>query len=61
VTPAGRQRMTGKRDAVDADRIRELADGLPVGLQLVGERFDDRTLLRLGRCVERGSGGPAAG
>jgi len=37
------------------------ADGLPVGLQLVGERFDDRTLLRLGRCVERGSGGPAAG
>ena len=29
------------------------ADGLPIGIQLVGSRFDDRGVLRLARLVER--------
>ena len=34
-----------------------LADGLPVGMMIVGKRFDDTTCLRVGHAFERLSGG----
>ena len=33
-----------------------LADGMPVGLQIVGRMFDEATLIRVGRAVELVSG-----
>jgi aspartyl-tRNA(Asn)/glutamyl-tRNA(Gln) amidotransferase subunit A len=36
------------------------ADGLPIGLQIVGRRFDDRGVLRLARTVEQLRGTPPA-
>jgi len=32
------------------------AGGLPIGLQLIGRRFDEATLLRAGRAYERAAG-----
>jgi amidase len=42
------------------------ADGLPVGVQLIGRRFDDARLLAVGRTYERAygwlpEGGPRVG
>ena len=34
-----------------------LADGLPVGMMIVGKRFDDATCLRVAHAFERLSGG----
>jgi aspartyl-tRNA(Asn)/glutamyl-tRNA(Gln) amidotransferase subunit A len=34
------------------------ASGMPVGLQLVGRSFDEATLLRVGRALEREVGAP---
>jgi aspartyl-tRNA(Asn)/glutamyl-tRNA(Gln) amidotransferase subunit A len=37
-----------------------LADGMPVGLQIMGRMFDEATLIRAGRAVELTSGMDAA-
>jgi aspartyl-tRNA(Asn)/glutamyl-tRNA(Gln) amidotransferase subunit A len=32
------------------------ADGLPLGLQIIGKAFDEATVLRVGRAIETASG-----
>ena len=53
MTPEQSQRYGGLVQAITAQAASFTRSGLPIGMQVIGKPFDEETLLRVARGVER--------